>query len=114
VAFQDQTLTCKDCGKEFVWTASEQEFYQQKGFQNPPSRCADCRKLKKQRMQGDREYFDIVCSNCGKNDKVPFKPKGDRPVLCKDCFSAQKEGRLPEAAPAEQSVEAPSGDQPAE
>ncbi|MBI3092757.1 MAG: zinc-ribbon domain-containing protein, partial [Candidatus Levybacteria bacterium] len=36
MAFQDQTLTCRDCGKPFTWTASEQEFYQQKGFQNSP------------------------------------------------------------------------------
>ena len=25
--FEDKTLVCKDCGKEFVWTAGEQEFY---------------------------------------------------------------------------------------
>lgn len=100
MAFQDQTLTCRDCGKEFVWTASEQEFYQQKGFNNPPVRCPECRKLKKQRMNegrgggggGDfrRESFEITCANCGKTDTVPFKPRGDRPVLCRDCFNASR------------------------
>ncbi len=52
--FQDQTLTCRDCGKEFVWTASEQEFYQKKGFTNAPVRCPECRAAKKSRMNDDR------------------------------------------------------------
>ena len=36
MSFTDKNLTCKDCGKEFTFTAGEQEFYQQKGFQNEP------------------------------------------------------------------------------
>lgn len=47
--YQDKTLVCKDCGAEFVWTAGEQEFYAQKGFQNAPVRCKACRDAKKQR-----------------------------------------------------------------
>src|SRR5258705_10682661 len=39
VSFQDKTLTCKDCGQEFIWTAGEQEFYASRGLQNAPSRC---------------------------------------------------------------------------
>src|SRR2546425_12875683 len=39
VSFQDKTLTCRDCGQEFIWTAGEQEFYASRGLQNPPSRC---------------------------------------------------------------------------
>jgi CxxC-x17-CxxC domain-containing protein len=97
--YQDQTLTCKDCGKPFVWTASEQEFYASKGFQNAPVRCPDCRAAKKARMGdsrgsfggGHRQSFEITCSNCGRKDTVPFQPKGDRPVLCRDCFR-QKRG----------------------
>ena len=34
--FEDKTLVCKDCGKEFVWTAGEQEFYASRGFENEP------------------------------------------------------------------------------
>ena len=45
--YQDKTLTCKDCGNEFVFTAGEQEFYAEKGFQNEPTRCKDCRTAKK-------------------------------------------------------------------
>lgn len=91
--FQDKTLVCRDCGKEFIFSASEQEFYQKKGFENEPVRCPDCRALKKQRMNQDRpqrEMFEITCAECGKTDTVPFKPKGDRPVLCRDCFRKQR------------------------
>ncbi len=34
--YEDKTLVCKDCGKEFIFTAGEQEFYAEKGFQNEP------------------------------------------------------------------------------
>lgn len=37
-----------------------------------------------------RESFEITCANCGKTDTVPFKPKGDRPVLCRECFNNQR------------------------
>ncbi len=87
--FQDKTLVCRDCGKDFVWTASEQDFYKKKGFENEPVRCPNCRSLKKARMNQDRperQMFEITCAECGKADTVPFKPKGDRPVLCRDCF----------------------------
>ena len=34
--FEDKTLVCRECGNEFVFTASEQQFYADKGFQNEP------------------------------------------------------------------------------
>ena len=37
--FEDKTLVCRDCGKEFVFSASEQQFFADKGFQNDPTRC---------------------------------------------------------------------------
>ena len=40
----DKTLTCKDCGAEFVFTEGEQAFYAEKGFENDPVRCPECRK----------------------------------------------------------------------
>ena len=43
--YQDKTLVCRECGEEFVFTAGEQEFYAEKGFQNEPQRC------KKERIQ---------------------------------------------------------------
>ena len=41
--YEDKTLVCKECGKEFVFTAGEQEFYAERGFQNEPQRCKECR-----------------------------------------------------------------------
>eukprot|EP01038_Epipyxis_sp_PR26KG_P016121 gene16121-21911_t len=50
--FQDETLSCKDCGSDFVFTAGEQEFYEQKGFDNKPVRCKSCKDAKKNSMGG--------------------------------------------------------------
>ena len=46
--YEDKTITCKDCGAEFTFTAGEQEFYAEKGFANEPQRCKPCRDAKKQ------------------------------------------------------------------
>ena len=43
----DKTLVCKDCGADFVFTEGEQQFYAEKGFDNVPQRCPDCRKARK-------------------------------------------------------------------
>jgi len=51
---QDKTLKCKDCGEEFLFTVGEQEFFQEKGFENEPVRCPDCRRARKQRNQGSQ------------------------------------------------------------
>ncbi len=103
MAYVDKTLTCKDCGEEFVFSAREQEFYAEKGFENEPARCPDCRRAKKQsrnnNRRGDsrgpqrnnrRELFTTTCSACGVETQVPFKPSGDRPVYCRDCFQNQR------------------------
>ena len=44
--YTDKTLTCADCGQQFVFTASEQDFYAQRGF-SEPRRCASCRASRK-------------------------------------------------------------------
>jgi len=89
--FEDKTLVCKDCGAEFVFTAGEQEFFQERGFQNEPTRCKDCRTARKaNRNSGERESFETVCAECGRPTKVPFIPKTDRPIYCSECFSAKR------------------------
>lgn len=88
--FQDKTLVCKECGSEFVFTAGEQEFYAEKGFENEPQRCKSCRDARKAGGRAPREMFEAVCASCGKTCKVPFKPREDRPVYCSECFAAQK------------------------
>ena len=98
---QDKTLVCRDCGREFTFTASEQEFFAQKGYTNEPGRCPECRAARKaQRGEGgyssggygrrEREMFPAVCARCGKDTMVPFQPRNDRPVYCSDCYSAQR------------------------
>lgn len=48
----DKTLICKDCGAEFIFTEGEQAFYKEKGFDNEPQRCRECRNIKKQQRNG--------------------------------------------------------------
>ncbi|MHB1419442.1 MAG: zinc-ribbon domain containing protein [Bacillota bacterium] len=92
--FNDKTLGCKDCGREFTFSASEQEFFAEKGFTNEPGRCPECRSARKaQNRTGNRGYgsapremFPAVCSDCGKETTVPFKPTGDKPVYCRECY----------------------------
>lgn len=40
--------------------------------------------------QYGRQLFDVTCSSCGSKTQVPFKPSGDRPVYCRDCFMKQR------------------------
>ena len=47
IMYEDKTLVCKECGQEFVFTAGEQEFYAERGFQNEPQRCKACRDARK-------------------------------------------------------------------
>lgn len=100
---QDKTLTCRDCGAEFVFTASEQDFFAEKGFTNEPGRCPDCRAARKQANGGfsrggsrggqQREMHDATCAACGAQTQVPFRPTGDRPVYCRDCYSQNNSRR---------------------
>jgi Probable zinc-ribbon domain len=50
--YNDQQLTCADCNRDFTWTAGEQEFFNEKGFTNPPKRCKECRQAKKEQRGG--------------------------------------------------------------
>lgn len=88
--YEDKTLVCKDCGNEFVFTAGEQEFYAEKGFENEPQRCKECRDAKKAERRAQREMFTATCDRCGKEATVPFKPREDRPVYCSECFAEMK------------------------
>ncbi|MFY9120794.1 MAG: zinc-ribbon domain containing protein [Syntrophomonadaceae bacterium] len=94
--YSDKILSCKECGREFEFTAAEQEFYAQKGFTNEPGRCPECRAARKARNRdgggygrSEREMFPAVCASCGKDTTVPFQPSGDRPVYCRDCYRPQ-------------------------
>src|SRR5665648_1016886 len=55
MAFEDKDLVCKDCGATFIFTIGEQEFYAEKGFENEPQRCRECRTYAKQTVIPKRE-----------------------------------------------------------
>ncbi|HEY7349207.1 MAG TPA: zinc-ribbon domain containing protein [Ktedonobacterales bacterium] len=94
MSFADKTLRCRECGQDFVFTAGEQEFYQQKGLMNEPARCPTCRAARRAqgggRMAGGerapREMHQVICAECGAETEVPFLPKNDRPVYCSSCY----------------------------
>ena len=95
MSFEDRTLTCEDCGQPFTFSADDQAFHAEKGFTNDPKRCTSCREVRRNERnggysQGPREMFSVVCAECGKDAKVPFQPRGDRPVYCSYCFSKQR------------------------
>lgn len=100
--FQDKVLTCRECGKEFLFSAGEQAFYAEKGFQHEPTRCRNCRTARKQGTSSDagaRTLYPAVCSECGKETQVPFRPTPGKPVYCRDCFQ-KRASNPPRRSPA--------------
>jgi CxxC-x17-CxxC domain-containing protein len=89
--YEDKTLVCKDCGSEFTFTAGEQEYFAEKGLQNEPKRCKNCRAAKKNSGRGERTFYTGVCAACGKEAKVPLEPRDGRPVYCSDCYAKLNE-----------------------
>jgi len=92
--FQDSVLKCVDCGEDFIFTAGEQLFFHDKQFKNLPKRCKAC-KLKRAPGQAGPKNFNkqepvAVCSSCGKETVLPFRPTQGRPVFCRECFGEQK------------------------
>jgi CxxC-x17-CxxC domain-containing protein len=112
--YTDKSLTCADCGQEFAFSASEQQFYADRQF-TEPRRCPACRALRKASRgessgsgygngggysgggggysgggYGQREMFTATCDSCGREARVPFRPTGAKPVYCSDCFSTRR------------------------
>ena len=111
MALSDKTLTCVECGGEFIFTSGEQEFFNARGFSNEPKRCRSCRAVRRSEQRGSmyseapREMYAIVCAECGADAMVPFRPRGDRPVYCSDCFSKTRNGLSAFPSPESTSVE---------
>lgn len=93
----DIQLTCSDCGQDFTFTAADQAFFQERGY-STPKRCKPCRMAKKNDQGGGGSGYrsapaqgtPVICSGCGQPTTVPFEPRGDRPVFCRDCYQARK------------------------
>jgi len=94
--FEDQTISCIDCTRDFIWTAGEQAFFRDKKLQNPPKRCKECKHAKNDRLaaiaaaqaSGVRQRIEVSvkCARCGETTTVPFYPSQGRPVFCRSCF----------------------------
>src|SRR3979411_2242419 len=104
MALTDQTLVCRDCNAEFIFTVGEQEFYESHRLTNTPSRCPSCRAARKGQGGGlgggrssggsrePRQMYTATCSSCGNEAQVPFQPRGDKPVYCSTCFQQRGGG----------------------
>ena len=104
MSFEDKSLQCSDCGREFTFSVEDQEFFQSKGYTNEPKRCPECRQTRKSERTGSdsygsggygsqRQMFPVVCSECGKETEVPFEPREGRPVYCRDCYNTRRPRR---------------------
>jgi len=115
----DQTIICRDCGEAFTFTAGEQSFYAERGY-TEPQRCPSCRAARKAQRaasgydsgssgdyssgsysgggysggggysSGPRQMYPTICTACGKETEVPFQPRGDKPVYCRECFQDKR------------------------
>jgi CxxC-x17-CxxC domain-containing protein len=97
--FQDKVLKCIDCGADFVFTSGEQLFFHDKQFKNEPKRCKGCKTkrvavLGAAPINGNQRFNKVetqaVCSGCGKQTTVPFRPTQGRPVFCRECFQSRR------------------------
>ncbi len=105
MSFQDKTLECSDCANEFTFSAEEQEHFQSRGYTNEPKRCPECRQARKAERGNSgysnggsgygspRQMFPAVCAECSKETEVPFEPRQDRPVYCRDCYRKVRPSR---------------------
>src|SRR5215831_13565488 len=94
--FQDKMLKCVECGADFVFTAGEQMFFQEKNFRNEPKRCRSCKAKRVSVFTAPRQHnahraeIRAICAQCGKATALPFRPTQGRPVLCRECFQQKR------------------------
>jgi DNA repair exonuclease SbcCD ATPase subunit len=82
IGYSDITLTCNQCGKEFIFSEEEQEFYKSKGF-TPPLRCKKCRSTRRQLSSASCskcgsqfvEGAPVYCAACNVNTQLEFEIK---------------------------------------
>ena len=104
MSYADKTITCRDCGMDFVFTSGEQEFYAQKGFTNEPTRCPSCRQQRKAGGGGrsggggyssSRGYDDGDSYGGGRSSGGGGYSNGPREMHSATCASCGKEALVP-------------------
>ncbi len=105
MAFNDKTVTCSDCGAAFVVRALEQHRQAMAGYRRDAEACPSCRATQASTASrrtplprsrrgtgsvGTRTLFPAVCAACGRQTRLPFKPRGDRPPYCSECFGRRR------------------------
>ena len=102
MAYTDQVLTCMDCGIDFVFSASEQEFFAQKGFTSAPKRCSSCRAQRRASGGGGSSYGTGVGSSYGSGGgnggggySSSSYSRGPREMFDAVCARCNKETQVP-------------------
>jgi len=103
MSYADKTITCRDCGMDFVFTSGEQEFYAQKGFTNEPTRCQSCRQTRKAGGSSGRSsggYSSDSYGNDSSNDREGYgssygRSSAPREMHSATCASCGKEAQVP-------------------
>ena len=100
MTYSEKNLQCSDCGRSFPFTIEEQEFFATKGYTNEPKRCPECRATRRTERfgnggnsydnRGPRQMYPATCARCGKDTEVPFQPRGDKPVYCRECYNSNR------------------------
>ena len=87
--YQEKTLICRSCGAAFVFGSGEQEFFARHGLLNEPKHCPDCRRARREAAKKGGPV-EVFCASCGTATVVPFVPRGDKPIFCRECLRAMK------------------------
>ena len=90
---QQNELVCRGCKAGFTLSKEEKSVYEAYGFEYAPQRCPACRGTSaalEAAVKPKREMYEAICEACGKSTQLPFKPKGDKPVYCLECFKSKR------------------------
>jgi CxxC-x17-CxxC domain-containing protein len=85
---QDRSIVCGSCGADFLFSASERAFYEERGFV-PPKRCKPCREARGAKRGEPKRGWETSCARCGSRVILPFEPRPNGPrreIFCPRCW----------------------------
>lgn len=82
----EKPVYCRDCFDKRGDRANTRDFGNNRDFGNRDFGSRDNGFRSERREDFNKEMFTATCDNCGKKCEVPFRPSGDKPVYCSDCF----------------------------